>query len=158
ARAGLDRHVADRHALVHVERGYGLPAVLDDVSGAPRDADPADDREDQVLCGHSRRKLAADVDRQRPRLSLQQTLGGEYVTDFSRADAECQRAERSMRARVAVAADHGLAGLGEAELRPDDVHDAAAGVTQPQKLHAEGGAIDLELTDLAGRSLDGVGR
>src|SRR6185312_15620528 len=58
-------------------------------------------------------------------------------------------------ARMAVAADHGLAGLGEAQLRPDDVHDAAACVAQAEKLHAEGLAVDLELAHLPGRCLDG---
>src|SRR6185437_16520676 len=139
-RAGLDRHVADRHALVHVERGYRFAPILDDVPGTARDADPADDRKDEILRGHTGRELAADVDGQRPGLSLQQTLRGEHVADLCRADAECQRTERPVRARMAVAADHGLAGLGQAELRPDDVHDAAAVVTKPQELHAEAGA------------------
>jgi len=46
------------------------------------------------------------------------------VLDFAGADAESQRAESAVRGSVAVAADDGLAGLSDAELRADDVHDA----------------------------------
>ena len=58
ARAGFDGHVADGHALVHVERANGLAAILDDVAGAAADADLADDGEDQVLGGDARAQLA----------------------------------------------------------------------------------------------------
>ena len=57
--------------------------------------------------------------------------------DLRRADAEGEGAERAVRARVAVAADDGLAGLRRAELRTDDVHDAALLVLQPEQLDAE---------------------
>src|SRR6185437_8630051 len=117
-------------------------AVLDDVPRPARNSDFADDGENQVLRRYTGRELAADVDGQRAGLFLQQALRREHVTHLRRADAERKRAERAMGARVAVAADHGFAGLGEPKLRPDDVHDAAARVAQPQKLDAEGGAID----------------
>ena len=58
------------------------------------------------------------------RRALQQALRGQHVLDFAGADAEGQRAERAVRGRVAVAADHGHARLREAQLGPDDVHDA----------------------------------
>ena len=82
-------------------------------------------------------QLAVDVDRKRLRLALQQALRREHVADFRGADAEGQRAERAVRARVAVAADDGHARLREPEFRTDDVHDAAIGVPQPQQLDAE---------------------
>ena len=71
------------------------------------------------------------------RLALQQALGGEHVADLGRADAEGEGAESAVRARVAVAANDGLAGLRDAELRPDDVHDAALLVLQAEQLDAE---------------------
>ena len=59
------------------------------------------------------------------RPALQQALRREYMPDLCRADAECERSEGSMRARMAVTADDGLSGLRRAELGADDVHDAA---------------------------------
>ena len=41
ARASLDAHVADRHAPLHPERADRRAAVLEDVTGPARDADPA---------------------------------------------------------------------------------------------------------------------
>ena len=58
------------------------------------------------------------------RRALQQALRGQHVLHFAGADAERQRAERAVRGGVAVAADHRHAGLREALLRSDDVHDA----------------------------------
>ena len=54
ARAGLDRHVADRHALFHRQRADRAAAVLDHVTGAAADADRADDLQDHVLGGDVR--------------------------------------------------------------------------------------------------------
>ena len=45
--AGLDRHVADRHAAFHRQRPDRRAAVLDDVADAAAGADAADDREDR---------------------------------------------------------------------------------------------------------------
>ena len=62
ARAGLDGHVADRHAAVHrqcLDRGT---AVLDDVARAAVHADAADDREHEVLGGHARREPVRHLD------------------------------------------------------------------------------------------------
>ena len=49
---------------------------------------------------------------------------GQHMLHFAGADAERQRAESAVRGGVAIAADHGHAGLREALLGPDDVHDA----------------------------------
>ena len=57
-RAALDAHVADRHPLLHVERADGLAAVLEHVPGAAADADPGDQREDDVLGADARRRAA----------------------------------------------------------------------------------------------------
>ncbi len=59
---------------------------------------------------------------------LQQRLGRQHVLDLGGADAEGERAEGAVRRGVAVAADDGHAGQGEALLRADDVDDALARV------------------------------
>ena len=48
---------------------------------------------------------------------------------------------------VAVAADDGLAGLGDAELRPDDVDDALRGLNG-RRAEPEIGAVLLQRLDL----------
>ena len=53
-----------------------------------------------------------------------------------------------------VAADDGLARLRDAELGPDDVHDAAAAVLQVEQLDAELPRVDLELLHLLRRRID----
>ena len=55
AGAGLDRHVADRHAGFHRQRADGLAAVLEHVALAAAGADLGDDRQDDVLAGRARR-------------------------------------------------------------------------------------------------------
>ncbi len=54
---------------------------------------------------------AVDADSEGLRRALQQALRGQHVLHFAGADAERQRAERAVRGGVAVAADHGHAGL-----------------------------------------------
>jgi hypothetical protein len=53
--AALDAHVADRHALFHRQPADRLAAVFEDVSGPAVDADPGDERQDDVLGGDARR-------------------------------------------------------------------------------------------------------
>ena len=65
--AGLDRHVADGHALVHRQRFDGRAAILDHVARAAGHADLADDREDQIL--------GRDAPRSRPLTSIASVFG-----------------------------------------------------------------------------------
>ena len=69
---------------------------------------------------------------------------------FAGADAEGQRAECTVRGGVAVAADHGHAGLGETELGTDDVDDALAVATAAVAADPEIAAIGFQLRYLAG--------
>ena len=158
ARAALDGHVADRHALFHGERADRLAAVLEHMAGAARDADPADQREDQVLGGDAGGQAPADLHRAGARLLLQQALRRQHVAHLGGADAEGEGAEGAVGRGVAVAADDGLAGLGDAELRADDVHDAATRILQAEQLDAEVRAVALELADLLRGGVDGDGR
>ena len=63
ARAAFDRHVADRHALFHIERADGGAGVFEDAAGAAADADLRDQREDDVLGRDARLQRAIDAAR-----------------------------------------------------------------------------------------------
>ena len=69
-------------------------------------------------------QLALDGHGQRLGRVLQQALRREHVRHLAGADAERERAERAVRAGVAVAAHDHRPRLGQPQLRPDDVHDA----------------------------------
>ena len=126
AGAALDRHVADGHAPFHGERADRLAGIFDDMAGAAGGADLADDGEDDVLGGDAVGQLAVDAHPHVLRLVLDQRLGGQHMLDLGRADAVRQRAEGAMRRGMAVAADDGRAGQGEALLGPDHMDDALA--------------------------------
>ncbi len=148
ASARFDRHVAHRHAAFHRERADRLAAVLDEVAGAATDADAGDDPEDDVLGAHVDRRLAVDRHGHRLRPRARDRLRREHMLDVARSDAERDRAERAVRRGVAVAAHDHHAGLAEAELRPDDVHDALERVAHRIEPDAEFGAIARERLDL----------
>ena len=92
-----------------------------------------DDGERHVLGAAARRQHAVHRDAHRFRLALQQALRRQHMADLGGADAERQRPERAVGAGVAVPADDGLAELGQAKLRPDDVHDAAARIAEAEQ-------------------------
>ena len=94
--AGLDRHVADRHAALHREPGDRVAAVLDHRADPAARADAPDDGEDHVLGGGAGGQLAGDGDRHRARPLLGERLRGEHVLDLAGADAE-GRARRRRR-------------------------------------------------------------
>src|SRR6267154_3958530 len=77
------------------------------------------------------------------------------MLDFAGADAECQRAERSVSGSVAVPADDRLPRLRDAELWPDDVHDALMLAVHVKEAHAGFAAIFLKRLELqAGVGVD----
>ena len=73
------------------------------------------------------------------------------MLDLGGADAERQGAERAVGGGVGVAADHGEAGLGQAQLGADDVDDALLGVAQRVQADAELGAVGPQCLDLRAR-------
>ena len=101
------------------------------------------------------RQFAVDVDRHRLERAQRQRLRGEHVLDLRCADAHRERAERAVRGRVAVAAHDRHAGLRQAQLRPDDVHDALLDVAHRVQPDAELLAVAPQRLDLGAR--DGVG-
>src|SRR5205807_10255841 len=111
-----------------------VTGVLEDMADAARDADLADHPECDVLRGQPERQRALEADERRLRLHERERLRGEHVLDLRRADAERERAERTVRRGVAVAADDRHPGLRDAELGADHVDDAlpaAAGGVEP---------------------------
>ena len=143
-------------------RADRLAGIFDDVAGAAGRADLADDREDDVLGGDALGHRAVHLDQHVLRLALDQGLGGEHVLDLGGADAVRQRAEGAMRRGVAVAADDGHAGQGEALLRADDVDDALAPVGLVEIFDAEigrvlGQRLDLDAAFLVRDAVDAVG-
>src|SRR5215218_2427486 len=153
AAAALDRHVADRHPALHREPLDDRAGVLDHMAGRAAGAHLADRAEDQVLGGDAEAELALVADHHRARLALRERLGGEHVLDLARADAEGERAERSVRGGVGVAADDRHAGLGDAELGPDHVHDPLAVGAHRVDGDAELRAVGLERLHLYSREL-----
>ena len=149
--APLDAHVADRHPALHRQLVDGLAAVLDDVALAAAGAGVGDQGEHEVLGGDAVGQAAVDGHRHRLGPGLHQRLGGEDVLDLRRADAERDRAERAVGARVAVAADDRHPRLGEAELRADHVHDALVEVAERVQPDAELLAVPAQRLDLGAR-------
>jgi hypothetical protein len=162
ARAGLDRHVAHRHAAFHRERTDRAAGKLDRAAGAPRGADAADDGERHVLRRHAARERALDVDAHVLHLLCHQALRGEDVLDFRGADAVREAAERAVRAGVRVAAHHGHPRQGCALLRADHVHDALVLVEVREidlravRLHVGVEGLDLQARHRVAHALDAL--
>ena len=112
------------------------------MAGHAADAELPERAEDQVLGGDAEAELALVEDAHRARLVLDHALRREHVLDLARADAEGERAEGAVRGGVRVAADDRHAGLGDAELGADHVHD-------PLTLGAERVDGDAELRAVA---------
>ncbi len=120
ARAAFDGHVADGHAPVHGKGANGFAAVFGDVAVAAGDARFPDDGKNQVLCRNASGAFSMHQNVERLGARLNETLRRKHMFDFAGADAESQRAERAVGRGMTVAADKGLAGLGDAEFRADD--------------------------------------
>ncbi len=118
------------------------------MSGAAADADFADDGENDVFGGDAVGALSVDNDVHGLGTRLNKTLRGQDVFDFAGADAEGQGTERAVRRGVAVAADDGLARLGNAQLRADDVHDALVFAVHVEQAYASFAAIFFEGVEL----------
>ena len=146
--AALDRHVADRHPLLHRQGADGLARVLEHVAGPATDPDSGDEGEDDVLAAHARDEPSVDPDLVGLRLPLEERLRREDHLDLARPDPERQRAERAVGRRVRIAADDRHPGLGEPELRSDHVDDPLVRRAEAMQRDGELAAVRLELGDL----------
>ncbi len=147
-RSALDRHVADRHAAFHGQRPDGFARIFDDMAGAARRADLADDGQDDVLGRDTRRKLPVDLHQHVLGLGLDQRLRGQNMLDLAGADAVRECSESAMCGRMAVAADDRRSGKREALFRPDDVNDTLAGVEFVEIFDAERAGVFGQRLDL----------
>ena len=138
---GLDGHVAHREPARHGHLPDHLAAVFHHVALAAAGADGGDHRQDHVLRADPWLQAAGQVDRHRLEAAHRQRLGGQYVLDLAGADAEGQRAQRTVRRGVRVAADDGHARLAQPELRADHVHDALLAIAERIEPDAEVGAV-----------------
>ncbi len=145
ARAALDRHVADRHALFHGHRVEDVAGVLVGVADAALRAEQADDLEDDVLGVDARGELAVHLDASHLGAREGEALGGEHVAHLARADPEGDGAEGAVGRGVAVAAGDGHPRLGQAELGPDHMHDALLPRVRTEIAHPGLRGIALEL-------------
>ena len=124
--ARLDGHVRDAHALVHVHGADGAAGELHGLVERAVHADHADDVQDDVLAGDAGSQLALDLEQQRlghlePRLA-----GGVAHTGVGGAHARGERAQRAVRAGVAVRADDEVARADDALLGEQRMLDAHA--------------------------------
>ena len=118
------------------------------MADAAVDAEPPDRSQDDVLRADAVGQLADEADAKRVRLALRQRLRREHVLDLGRADPERERAERAVRRGVRVAADDRHAGLGQAELGADHVHDPLASAAGRIERDAELVAVALQRVEL----------
>jgi hypothetical protein len=124
ARAALDAHVTDGHALVHGEAVEHVARVFVGEAHAAVHAQLLDDVEDDVLGVHAGPQLPVHFDAPDLQLFHGQGLRGQHVADLRGADAEGQGAERAVGGGVRIAAADGHARLGEAALGANDVDHA----------------------------------
>src|SRR3989344_4273665 len=124
ARARLHRPVADRHTRFHGQGFGGAASLFGGVAGAPADAYFVDDAQDDVFGEDAGFQLPIDGDGHALCFILEQGLRSKHMLHLGRADTEGECAKGAVRRGVAVAAYNCFTRLREAELRPDDVHDA----------------------------------
>ena len=163
ARAGLDRHVAQRHAAFHGQRAYRRAAKFDGIAGTARSADFTDDGQRDVLGRDAFAQNAFDLDQHGLRRLLPQALRGQHVLDFGSTNAERQCTERAMGRGMRIATHHRHAGQGQALFRADDMDDALADIVHLEFGNAEFGAIGIERFHLQarhriGNALRAIGR
>ncbi len=115
-------------------------------------ADPGDHRQDDVLAGDAGGQgpvAAVHDDRHGLERAQRQGLGGQHVLHLGGADTEGQRTECTMGGGVRITADHRHTRLGQAQLRPHDVHDALLHVTHRVQPHTELRTVSAQRVDLS---------
>ena len=143
-RTALDRHVADRHALVHRHALDGVAGILVGETHAAVHAEAPDDFEDHVLGEHARHQVPGHADAAHLHRIHRQTLRREHVADLRGADAQRHGAECAVRRGVTVAARDGHPRLRQPQLRPDDVDDPLRAAVQVEHRHAAAADVLLE--------------
>ena len=111
--------------------------------------------QDQVLGADRRLQLALEQDAHELRPGRADRLRREDVLGLAGADAPGERAERTDRAGMAVAAQDREPGLRDPLLRRDDVNDALVAVLDAEDAHAEFAGMLVQRVDQRVGALDG---
>ena len=156
--AAFDRHVADRHARIHVESADGGPRELEDMARAAAGADLGDHGEDHILSGNARRQPSIKVHTEIFRFALEQALRREHHLDFAGADPMREGAERAVRGRVAISTNERPAGLRQAKLGTNHVDDSLLRAAEVVQRYAKLGAIRRKHPNLLRRHLIETGQ
>ena len=101
--------------------------------------------ENNVLGVHAGAKFAVHLDATNLERTERHRLGGEHVAHLAGADAERDRAKRTVGGSVGIAASDRGAGLRDALLGPDDVDDALLARGAVKEGDAELGAVFADL-------------
>jgi len=112
----------DGHAAIHGKGANGFAAVFGHVAVAACNAGFSDDSENEILSGDTPGALAMDENVERLGRDLNEALRCEDMLDFTGADAKASVPKAPCVEVWLFAADKGLAGLRDAQLRADDVH------------------------------------
>ncbi len=143
-RAAFDRHVADRHPLVHRHPLDRVAGVLVGIAHTTVDAEPADDLEDHILGVDPATEPAGHLDTAHLQRVERDALRREHVAHLRRADPERHGAERPMRRGVAVPARDRHRRLGQAQLRTDDVDDPLHAARKIEQANAGLAAVPFQ--------------
>ena len=119
--------------------------------------DSGDDRQHQVFRSDAMPGHTLEADPHRFRLALPQALGRHHMRDLGRTDAECQRAQRTVRGGMGVTTHQGQTGLSQTLLRTDHMGNPLALVIEEEQRHTSLAGINFQLLDQAPmlRILDG---
>src|SRR5688500_3619202 len=142
-RAALDAHVAHGHALFHVHSIDDGAAVFVGETLAAADAEAPNNIKNDVLRINADTERPFDVDPAYFEFIHRQRLRRQHVAHLAGADAEGERAESAVGARMTIAASERHARLGQPELWTDNMHDALVDAVQTEKLHPE--LLDVSL-------------
>ena len=95
------------------------------------------------------RQFAAEFDVESAGFTLYQCLGDQDMLHLGCSDTKGQRPESAVGGCVGIAADHGDAGKGNTQFRPDDVHDSLVIIADVIELNAELMTVFAELVYLS---------
>src|SRR5687767_2950999 len=123
------------------------------MSGAAISTDLVDDAENHVLGCNTERQFAVDANQHIFRFCEPDALRRQYMFDLARADAECQRSERTVRGGMRVSADDRHTGLRQTLLGAEDVDDPLLDPVQVVQADTELGAVLPQRLNLLGGDL-----
>src|SRR5262249_40330949 len=113
------------------------PPILEENAFPTTPPQPPYRIEDHILGVDTGSKRSVDTNSPHLELIHRQSLSRQNVAHLAGTDAEGERAKRAVRARVAIAAGECHSGLGQTQLRSDDVNNALVGVVQTEKFNTK---------------------